>query len=215
MLTLRLRLVHPMDEKTETRDSIMKTIQVHTVGDKVKVNKGNEVSRVNTKFMEVMIEGLATAFLFDYYGPIALAPKHWVKNGTPSDVSEMITHNQKVLIDFCFRIDACGTSHFFPEHKNPCCASIEKIYQKRHTVVNKMNLGIVTTYSGMKENKGALWVHQFLICQAFMKEAEMTKHHNKLFDAFNLLDTNDWCRFIEESSVNDYRTVLCWVGKEV
>ena len=214
-MALRLRLVHPMDEKTETRDSIMKTIQVHTVGDKVKVNKGNEVSRVNTKFMEVIIEGLATAFLFYYYGPIALAPKHWVKNGTPSDVSEMITHNQKVLIDFCFRIDACGASRFFPEHKNPCCASIGEIYQKRRTILNKMKTGMVTTYSGMKENKGTLWVHQFFICQAFMKEAEKTKHHDKLFDAFCLLNTNDWCRFFEESGVNDYGTVLRWVGEEL
>ena len=48
-----------------------------------------------------------------------------------------------------------------------------------------------------------------------MKEAEITKHHDKLFDEFRLLHTNDWCRFIGESNVNDYGTVLRWVGKEL
>ena len=48
-----------------------------------------------------------------------------------------------------------------------------------------------------------------------MEEAKITKHYDKLFDEFFLLDTNDWCRFIEESRVNDYETVLRFAEKEL
>ena len=211
-MALCLHLVHPDDTETEPCNSVMDSIRGEKGGGKV--NKGNEVSTVNKKFIEVFIEGLATAFLFDYYGPVTLAPKHWVTNGTPPDVSQMILHNQNVLIDFCFIIDAWGASYFFPGHKNPCSTSIGQIYQKRHTIVNKMKNRMVSSYSEMKQNKGALWVHQFFICQAFMEEAEITKCL-KLYEEFNLLDTNDSGHFVEESGLNEYGTVLRWVGKEV
>ena len=70
-----------------------------------------------------------------------------------------------------------------------------------------MKTRMVSSYSEMKQNKGALWVHQFFICQAFMEEAEITKDL-ELYEEFNLLDTNDWCHFIEESGLNEYGSVL-------
>ena len=110
-IVLRLRLLHPEEMDTQARDSIMDAIRQEKDG--AKVNKGNQVSTVNKKFIEVFIEGLAAAVFFDYYGPITLAPKDWITNGAPPDIAETILHNQNVLINLCFKIDACGASCFF------------------------------------------------------------------------------------------------------
>ena len=80
-MVLCLRLLHPEETDTQARDSTMDAIRQEKDG--AKVNKGNQVSTVNKKFIEVFIERLvaASAFCFDYYGPVTLAPKHWITNG--------------------------------------------------------------------------------------------------------------------------------------
>ena len=46
-----------------------------------------------------------------------------------------------------------------------------------------------------------------------MEEAVFTKKYG-LDNSFNLLDSNDWAHFVEESGMKEYGTVLPWVGKE-
>ena len=54
----------------------------------------------------------------------------------------------------------------------------------------------------------------FFICQAFVEEAVITKDYG-LDKSFNLINSNDWAHFVEESGTNEYGTVLHWVGKEL
>ena len=73
-MVLRLYLLHPEETDTQARDSALDAIRQEKDG--AKVNKGNQVSTVNTKFIEVFSEGLAATFFFNYLGPVTLAPKH-------------------------------------------------------------------------------------------------------------------------------------------
>ena len=84
-MVLRLHLLHPEEANTQARDSIMDAIRQEKDG--AKVNKGNQVSTVNKKFIEVFIERLAAAFCFDYYGHVTLTPKHWITTGRSLAVS--------------------------------------------------------------------------------------------------------------------------------
>ena len=101
-MVLRLRLLHPEEMDTQARDSIMDAIRQEKDG--AKVNKGNEVSTLNKKFTKAFIEGLVVAFFFDCYGPVTLASKHWIENGTPTAVAEILLQNQNVLIIFASQL---------------------------------------------------------------------------------------------------------------
>jgi hypothetical protein len=90
---------------------------------------------------------------------------------------------------------------------------VKTIYEKRHTFVLKMEKGMVTSYAGMKEHKGSLWVHHFLICQAFISEAECTIQHN--LKDWTLLDSDEWAPFINNPGQEFYGTCLCWNGGQI
>lgn len=114
LLTLRLRLMHPADMNTTSlnvRDTLMQTI--HGNKENVKVNKSNEVSRYNNKIVEVVFEGVAAAFFFDFYGPITKAGSVWL-SGTTEVVQRQLRHNQDVLIEFCKKHDPVGAEWCFP-----------------------------------------------------------------------------------------------------
>ena len=66
----------------------------------------------------------------------------------------------------------------------------------------------------MKQHRGVSWIRLFSICQAFTPEGVITKK-NGLNKSFNLIDSNDWAHFVEESGMQEYETVLGWVGKEL
>ena len=177
------------------------------------VHKGNGVSTYNKMFIKVPIEWLVANFYADYYGLITLAPKHWITSGTPGVDAAMILHNEMSLLIFPHNWCLWGV-FVLPCQKNPHSTSVGKIYQKRHTILNKLKNVVVTSFPRMKKHKGALWIHQFFSGQVFMQEVDITKEF-AVKERFNLLHSNDWSVFLNNSGTNNYGTVLHYTGDKL
>ena len=77
-----------------------------------------------------------------------------------------------------------------------------------------MEIGIVSSFAGAKANTGAMWIHHFMILQAFMKEAQVSSDVF-LPNAMTLLD-GDWApSFIGAIRTPIHGTSFYWSGKEM
>ena len=97
---------------------------------------------------------------------------------------------------------------------NPCSQIVKQIYNSRHHLTKKMKCGIVSTFEGAKIHPGAMWIHQLLILQAVMREAEITCDMD-LNEEMTLLDGNDWDSHINTVEAMFYGTCLWWTSKEM
>jgi hypothetical protein len=77
-----------------------------------------------------------------------------------------------------------------------------------------MKCGVVSIFEAAKKHPGAMWIHQLLILQTVMKEAEITWDMD-LNKERTLLDGNDWESHTSTVGTLFYGTCIWLTGKEM
>jgi len=105
LLATRLRLRHPEGGPKSTNEDMRDTVmeRIHNEGKGHQISENNMVTTPNNHILKTLIEILSVSFLMDNYGTVSTAPKEW--DITPSNVKEMLRHNQEVIVNFLLTHD--------------------------------------------------------------------------------------------------------------
>lgn len=208
---LHVQLRHPDDDFTDD-DGEMANLWAIGKRCQYGVNRANEITTVNKKFVVMFIQQMAVNLYMDDYRTITHAPSPW-KAGTDVETREGIRHNIDVIVCFLFEHDPVRAQRYL-SNTDMFDTNVQKIYSQSHTFKNKLKNGIVGTIQGMQRQKGkAVYMHQFFLCQALLQEAECTIHHE--VTEWTIFDRVRWNSCIQSVRTSTYGTCLRWMGVDV
>jgi hypothetical protein len=128
----------------------------------------NSFGKVNKKFCPFVIDMLSVQLVFDNWYPFASqsAPSPYVKD-LPKDVICHISHNQKVLLSLCFKMNPHSCMSVFKEAKNNRLGwpvpSLKRIFSSTVTMKHKLDKRIISSWDDYAHNT----VSDFLLCFLF------------------------------------------------
>ncbi len=148
--------------------SLMKLIKDSTAPDIAGPISSNSFGKVNKKFCRFVINMLSVQLVVDNWYPFASqsAPSPHVKD-TPKDVIRYISHNQKVLLSMCFKMNPHSCMSVFKEAKSNRLGwpvpSLKRIFSSAVTMKHKLEKGIILSWDNYAHNT----VSDFLLCFLF------------------------------------------------
>ena len=119
MLDLMLEPYSVPSEYLHITDSLMKLIKDSSAPNIAGRTSLNSFGKVNKKFCRFVIDMLSVQLVFDIWYPFASqsAPSSYVKD-TPEYVIYHISHNRKVLLSLCFKMNPHSCMSVFKEAKS-------------------------------------------------------------------------------------------------
>jgi hypothetical protein len=111
---------------------------------------------------------LSVQLVFDNWYPFASqsAPSPYVKD-TPEDVIRHISHNQKVLLSLCFKMNPHSCMSVFKKTKSNRLGwpvpSLKRFFSSGVTMKHKLDKGIISSWDDYAHNT----VSDFLLCFLF------------------------------------------------
>ncbi len=119
MLDLMLEPYFVLASDSWVTDSLMKLIKDSSAPKIAGPISSNSFGKVNKKFCCFVIDMLSVQLVFNNWYPFASqsAPSPYVKD-TPEDVIRHISHNQKVLLSLCFKMNPHSCMYVFKEAKS-------------------------------------------------------------------------------------------------
>ncbi len=168
MLDLMLEPYSVLSSDSWVTDSLMKLIKDSSAPDIAGPINSNSFGKVNKSFCHFVIDMLSVQLVFDNWYPFAsqsgLSP--YVKD-TPEDVIRDISHNQKVLLLSCFKMNPHSCMSVFKEAKSNRLGwpvpLLKRIFSSAVTMKHKLDKGIISSWDDYAHNT----VSDFLLCFLF------------------------------------------------
>ncbi len=119
MLDLMLEPYSVLSSDSQVTNSPMKLIKDSSAPDIAGPISSNSFGKVNKKFLCFVIDMLSVQLVFDNWYPFASqsVPSPYVKDN-PKDVICHISHNQKVLLSLCFKMNPHSCMSVFNKAKS-------------------------------------------------------------------------------------------------
>jgi hypothetical protein len=168
MLDLMLELYSDSSSDSWVTDSLMKLIKDSSAPDIAGPISSNSFEKVNKKFCCFVIDMLSVQLVFDNWYPFASqsVPFSYVKD-TPEYVICHISHNQKVLLLLCFKMNPHSCMSVFKEAKNNRLGwpvpSPKRIFSSAVTMKHNLDKGIILSWDDYAHKT----VSDFLLCILF------------------------------------------------
>jgi hypothetical protein len=168
MLDLMLEPYSVLSSDSQVTNSLMKLIKDSGAPDIAGSISSNSFGKVNKKFCRFVIDMLSVQLVFDNWYTFASqsAPSPYVKN-TPNNVIHHISHNQKVLLLLCFKMNPHSCMSVFKEAKNNrlgwLVPSLKRIFSSAVTMKHKLDKGIILSWGDYAHNTAS----DFLLCFLF------------------------------------------------
>jgi hypothetical protein len=169
MLDLMLEPYSVLSSDSWVTDSLMKLIKDSSAPDIAGPISPNSFRKVNKKFCCFVIDMLSVQLVFDNWYPFASqsAPSPYVKD-TPEDLIRHISHNQKVLLSLCFKMNPHSCMSVFKEAKSNrlgwLVPSLKRIFSSAVTMKHKLDKGIISSW----DDYALFTVSDFFCVSCFM-----------------------------------------------
>jgi hypothetical protein len=168
MLNLMLEAYFVLSSDFWVTNSLMKLIKDSDAPDIAGPISSNSFRKVNKKFCRFVIDMLSVQLVFDNWYPFASqsAPSPYVKD-TPQDVIRHISHNQKVILLLCFKMNPHSCMSVFNEAKRNRLGwpvpLPKRILSSAVTIKHKLDKGIILSWDDYAHNT----VSDFPLCFLF------------------------------------------------
>jgi hypothetical protein len=169
MLDLMLEPYSVLSSDSLATVSLMKLIKNSSAPNIAGPISSNSFGKVNKKLCFFVIGRLSVQLVFDNFYPFASqsAPSPYVKD-TPKDVICPISHNQKVILSLCFKMNSHSCMSVFKEAESNRLGwpvpSLKRIFSSAVTMKHKLDKGIILSWDDYAHNT----VSDFLLHSCFM-----------------------------------------------
>jgi hypothetical protein len=187
---LFLKNCHVSKEDSLLFDSAMLLVKQSSSGLNIHFNS---IGKPNHMFAWFVIDFLSMLLLFDIFvnHRSLMAPAPYGHKDLTDQEQEVLKHNQKILINFCFSQLPMNVQKYFMNARTgdigQGCVNLDSLWATSTKVLCQSKTGIVSlfesykaTYTNIKKEQ-PLWIHHFAILQFFHGKTCKTPHIKKSY----------------------------------